>query len=79
MAFNLRGRERENHIICFRDERNLTIIKQHDIKKTSSGAGDYTDGESLRPNSRKRKRQESMKSEARYFVFWVAHEDGNVQ
>ena len=36
-------------------------------REKSSGAGDYTDGESVRPNSRKRKRQESMKSEAQYF------------
>lgn len=36
-------------------------------REKSSGAGDYTDGESVRPNSRKGKRQESMKSEAQYF------------
>lgn len=36
-------------------------------REKSSGAGDYTDGESVRPNSRKGKKQESMKSEAQHF------------
>ena len=32
-------------------------------REKSSGVGDYTDGETVRPNSRKRKRQDSVKSE----------------
>lgn len=43
---------------------DLTKKKKYNINKISSGDDDYTDGEAIRPNSRKGKRQASAKSEA---------------